>query len=222
MRLLVVEDEQDIRTGLELAFQESGYAVDTADDGVQALFKATQWDYDAIVLDIMLPGMSGWDVLEQLRKKKTTPVILLTARDEIRDRIKGLDLGSDDYLVKPFHLEELTARVRAIIRRHAGLASSVLTAGPISIDTGRRTVTRAGQKIELTAKEFAVIEILMMHRGTIVTRTLLYNHLFDENDESLSNLLDVHICNLRKKLGKNFIKTRRGHGYIIEREQTCD
>ena len=221
MRLLVVEDEQDIRTGLELAFQESGYAVDTAEDGVQALFKATEWDYDAIVLDVMLPRLNGWDVLKQLRQKKTTPVILLTARDEIRDRIKGLDLGSDDYLVKPFHLEELTARVRAIIRRHAGLASSVLTAGPVSVDTGRRSVTRNGQEIELTAKEFAVIEILMMNRGTIVTRTSLYNHLFDENDESLSNLLDVHVCNIRKKLGKEFIKTRRGHGYIIEREEPC-
>jgi two-component system OmpR family response regulator len=216
MRLLVVEDEEDLRRGLEQALREEGYAVDAAGDGTDALYKAETWEYDAIVLDIMLPGLDGLEILRRLRKKKTVPVLLLTARDGFADRVRGLDLGADDYLVKPFDLGELMARVRALIRRSAGAPSPVLTLGTVSVNTAARTVTVDGKVIELTAREYALLEYLLRRRGAVVSRTELYDHLFAEEDESYSNLLDVHVCNLRKKLGKDFIETRRGHGYVVE------
>lgn len=216
MRLLVVEDEEDLRRGLEQALREEGYAVDAAGDGADALYKAETWEYDAIVLDIMLPGLDGLEILRRLRKKKTVPVLLLTARDGLGDRVRGLDLGADDYLVKPFDLGELMARVRALIRRSAGAPSPVLTLGAVSVNTAARTVTVDGKEIELTAREYALLEYLLRRRGAVVSRTELYDHLFAEEDESYSNLLDVHVCNLRKKLGKDFIETRRGHGYVVE------
>jgi two-component system OmpR family response regulator len=216
MRLLVVEDEEDLRRGLEQALREEGYAVDAAGDGTDALYKAETWEYDAIVLDIMLPGLDGLEILRRLRKKKTVPVLLLTARDGFADRVRGLDLGADDYLVKPFDLGELMARVRALIRRSAGAPSPVLTLGAVSVNTAARTVTVDGKEIELTAREYALLEYLLRRRGAVVSRTELYDHLFAEEDESYSNLLDVHVCNLRKKLGKDFIETRRGHGYVVE------
>ncbi len=215
MRLLVIEDEDDLRRGLEQAFREEGYAVDAAADGLEGLYKAENWDYDAIVLDVMLPSKDGWEVLGQLRKTKKTPVLMLTARDGVRNRVRGLDLGADDYLNKPFDLGELMARVRALIRRSVGAASSKLTFGPVTIDTASRTVTLNGLPVDLTAREYVLIEFLAFQRGKVVSRTELYNHLFSEEDDSLSNLLDVHVCNLRKKLGKDFIQTRRGHGYVI-------
>jgi len=216
MRLLVVEDEDDLRQGLDQALREEGYAVDCAADGDEGLFKAETWDYDAIVLDVMLPKLDGWEILGKLRKKKKTPVLMLTARDTVRDRVRGLDLGADDYLPKPFNLTELLARVRALIRRSAGAANPVLTIDSVSIDTAARTVAHCGEPITLTAREYALIEFLALQRGKVVSRTDLYNHLFDEEDDSLSNLLDVHVCNIRKKLGKDLIQTRRGHGYVIE------
>jgi two-component system OmpR family response regulator len=216
MRLLVVEDEDDLRHGLEQALREEGYAVDAAPDGNEGLYKAETWDYDAIVLDVMLPGKDGWEILAKLRKKKKTPVLMLTARDGIRDRIKGLDLGADDYLVKPFNLAELIARVRALIRRSANTPNPVLKIDDVAIDTNGRTISVGGKVIELTAREYSLIEFLALKRGKVVSRTELYDHLFAEEDESLSNLLDVHVCNVRKKLGKDFIQTRRGHGYVVE------
>ncbi len=216
MRLLVVEDEEDLRKGLEQALREEGYAVDAAPDGKEGLYKAEQWDYDAIVLDVMLPEMDGWELLSRLRKKKKTPVLMLTARDGVRDRVKGLDLGADDYLVKPFNLAELIARVRALIRRSAGAPNPVLNIDSISIDTAARSVSVDSESIPLTAREYALIEYLATRRGKVVSRTELYDHLFSEEDESYSNLLDVHVCNVRKKIGKDFIQTRRGHGYVIE------
>ena len=141
---------------------------------------------------------------------------MLTARDTIRDRVRGLDLGADDYLVKPFNLTELIARVRALIRRSAGAPNPVLKFDDVSIDTAARTVALDGDAISLTAREYALIEFLALRRGKVVSRTELYDHLFSEEDESLSNLLDVHVCNVRKKIGKDFIQTRRGHGYVIE------
>jgi two-component system OmpR family response regulator len=164
----------------------------------------------------MLPGLDGLEILRRLRKKKTVPVLLLTARDGFADRVRGLDLGADDYLVKPFDLGELMARVRALIRRSAGAPSPVLTLGAVSVNTAARTVTVDGKEIELTAREYALLEYLLRRRGAVVSRTELYDHLFAEEDESYSNLLDVHVCNLRKKLGKDFIETRRGHGYVVE------
>lgn len=216
MRLLVVEDEADLRGTLEQALREEGYAVDLAGEGEDGWFKAANWDYDAIVLDVMLPGMDGWEILRRLREKKKTPVLLLTARDALRDRVRGLDLGSDDYLVKPFDLDELLARLRAIIRRSTGEANPAIRFGSVTVDTVRRVVIGEAGEIDLTAREYALVELLALRRGKVVSRTELYDHLFAEEDESFSNLLDVHVCNVRKKVGKNFIQTRRGLGYVLE------
>ena len=216
MRILIVEDEPDLLRGLAQALREEGYAVDTAADGEDGLFKAESWDYDAVVLDVMLPKLDGWEVLRRLRQGKRTPVLLLTARDQTRDRVRGLDTGADDYVVKPFDLPELLARLRALIRRSASQTRALFEIGEVLIDTAARQVSRAGQPVALTAREYALVEYLALHRGEVVTRTALYDHLFDETDSTLSNLLDVHVSNIRKKLGHDFIITRRGHGYSVE------
>jgi len=216
MRILIVEDEPDLLRGLAQALRDEGYAVDTAPDGEEGLYKAENYDYDAVVLDIMMPKMDGWEVLSRLRKKKKTPVLMLTARDQSRDRVRGLDTGADDYVVKPFDLDELYARLRAIIRRSANKTTNVVEIGDVKIDTAARNVFLKDKPVELTAREYALVEFMALHRGEVVTRTQLYEHLFDENDETLSNLLDVHVSNVRKKLGAEFIVTRRGHGYCFE------
>jgi len=216
MRLLIVEDEPDLLASMAQAMREEGYAVDTAADGEDGLFKAESVDYDAIILDIMLPEMDGWTVLKKLRASKKTPVLMLTARDQSRDRVKGLDTGADDYVVKPFDLPELFARLRALIRRSANRTTNVLEIGTVVIDTAARTVTLDASPVEITAREYALLEYLALHRGEVVTRATLYEHLFGDDDDTLSNLLDVHVSNLRKKLGHAFISTRRGHGYCIE------
>lgn len=216
MRILIIEDEPDLLSSLALALREAGYAVDTAATGPDGLFNAEGTDYDALVLDVMLPGMDGWEVLARLRRSKKTPVLMLTARDQTRDRVRGLDAGADDYLIKPFDLPELLARLRALIRRCAHQTTNLIELGPVTLDTAARQVRLRGQPVELTAREYALVEFLALHRGEVVTRTRLYEHLFDEHDSSLSNLLDVHVSNARKKLGADFILTRRGHGYVIE------
>lgn len=216
MRLLVVEDEPDLLATVAQALREQGYAVDTASDGEEGLFKARECEYDAVVLDVMLPVMNGFDVVKKLRQTRKTPVLMLTARGRINDRITGLDAGADDYLPKPFDLNELFARLRALIRRSTGDASNVIDVKGVIIDVAARTVKQNGALVDLTAREYTLLEHLILHRGKLVTRTELYDHLFDENDTSLSNLLDVHVSNLRKKLGHDFITTRRGHGYCIE------
>lgn len=215
MRVLVVEDEPDLRSAIAQALSEEGLAVDQAEDGQSGYHKALAWDYDAIVLDIMLPLMSGWEVLSMLRKSKATPVLILTARDATTDRVRGLDGGADDYLIKPFSLLELVARIRALIRRSAGQATSQIEIGSIRVNLADRTVTKCDQPIVLTAREFALVELLVLHRGKLVTRTFIYDHIFNEDDDSLSNLVDVHISHIRKKLGADFIETRRGQGYIV-------
>lgn len=216
MRILVVEDEPRLLHNLAKALREEGYAVDTAANGADGLFKAESCDYDAVVLDIMLPQLDGWQMLARLRQEKKTPVLMLTARDAPKDRVRGLDSGADDYLIKPFDLEELLARLRALIRRAAGQSTSNIELGDVLIDTRTRTVTLAGQPVTLTAREYAILEYLALHRGEVVTRSNLYEHLFDESDDTLSNLLDVHIFSIRKKLGAELIATRRGQGYCIE------
>ena len=215
MRVLVVEDEPELRRLVAQALRESGYAVDDAPDGHEGLYKATTWEYDAIVLDLMLPRVSGMDLLKRLRKTHRTPVLILSARDTLPDRVLGLDEGADDYLVKPFGLPELLARLRAIIRRSVGKSDSVITVDDVQIDTRTRTVSQGGEPVSLTAKEYAFVELLSLHQGELVTRTQIYDHLFDEKDDSLSNLVEVHVSNIRKKLGKDFIETRRGQGYIV-------
>lgn len=216
MRVLVVEDEPDMRDAVAMFLREENYSVDTAADGKEGLYKARNWDYDAIILDVMLPFIDGWKVLADLRKSKATPVLMLTARDAVADRIRGLDAGADDYLVKPFVLSELVARVRALIRRAAGQSQPLLNIGDVRIDTAARTISLRGEEVALTAKEYSLVEFLALHLGKLVTRTMLYDHLFDEQDDSMSNLVDVYVSNVRRKLGHDLITTRRGQGYMIE------
>ena len=215
MRLLIVEDEEELAETVRRAFVEDGFSVDVATDGESGLFNAQSWNYDAIVLDLMLPRMGGIDVLKKVRAKSATPVLILTARDGVDDKVKGLNTGADDYLTKPFQLTELIARVRALVRRSAGKPSPVVKVGDLEIDTVARTVRRKGKPVELTPKEFALAELMVLHRGELVTRTMIYDHLYDENDDTLSNVVDVYVSNLRRKLGKNFIETRRHQGYIL-------
>lgn len=215
VRLLIVEDEIDLLESLAQFMRESGYAVDTAENGEEGWIKATSWEYDLLVLDWMLPNMDGVELLRRLRQTKKTPVILLTARDAVNDRIHGLDQGADDYLIKPFSLSELAARVRALIRRSAGQAANVIEIGSIVIDLATKSVTDSGAAVALTAREYALVELLALHRGKLVSRTMIYDHIFDEEDDSLSNLVEVHVSHIRKKLGKDFIETRRGQGYIL-------
>src|SRR6266576_742896 len=216
MRILVVEDEPRLLRNLTKALREEGYAVDTAEAGDDGLYKAENFTYDAIVLDVMLPRLDGWEVLERLRKQKPTPVLMLTARDTHKDRVRGLDTGADDYLVKPFDLTELLARLRALIRRAAGHTRPQIQLGDVTIDIRARAVTQAGEPVVLTAREYSILEYLALHRGEVISRTELYEHLFDETDDTLSNLLDVHVFSIRKKLGQQLIATRRGQGYCIE------
>ena len=218
MRILVVEDDPDLRRQLDKALTEAGYAVDLATDGQQAIEKATSWEYDCLVLDLMLPKLSGLEVLRRVRMERGTPVLILSARDTLADRVSGLDLGADDYLVKPFSLTELLARLRALIRRAAGQSQSlvVLEALGLEVDLAKRRIVRDGAIVPLTAREFALVAYLVLHRGKVVSRTELYDHLFDEEDDTLSNLLDVHVSHIRKKLGADTIVTHRGQGYSID------
>ena len=217
MRVLVVEDEPDLLSVVAQSLREAGYAVDTAADGAEGLFKAQGGQYDALVLDLMIPQLDGWAVLKALRSAgNSVPVLILTARDALPDRVRGLDGGADDYLTKPFELAELFARLRAVIRRSAGKPSSTAQVGDVQIDSVRKCVFKNGQLVCLIPREYALVEFLTLHRGELVTRSMLYDHLFDEDDDSLSNLVDVHVSNVRKKLGKDFIVTRRGQGYLLE------
>lgn len=215
MRVLIVEDQPDLRRVVMEMLEEDGYAVDVAGNGIEGLAKAKVWPYDAVVLDLMLPKLDGWKFLKTLRETHRTPVLILSARDAVVDRVAGLDLGADDYLPKPFERSELLARLRALIRRAAGGAQSTLTVGDVHLDLRSQTVTRDGEPVALTAREYALLAYLALHRGRVVERGELYDHLFDECDDTLSNLLDVYVSSLRKKLGTDVIETRRGVGYVI-------
>jgi two-component system OmpR family response regulator len=216
MRVLIVEDEPRLLDGLARALREESYAVDTADNGEEGLYKAKSVEYDAILLDVILPILNGWEFLEKLRQQKCTPVLMLTACGQLPERLRGLDLGADDYLIKPFDLAELLARIRALIRRAAGVARSWIEIGEIAIDMRARLTTLAGNKVTLTSREYSILEYLALRRGQVVSRTELYDHLLDEKDDTFSNLVDVHVSGIRKKLGHNLITTRRGQGYCIE------
>jgi two-component system OmpR family response regulator len=216
MRILLIEDEPDLRSGLCRSLREEGYAVDEADDGEVGLYKSLNTDYDAILLDLMIPVIDGWTVLKQIRKARATPVVILTARDNTSDRVRGLDSGADDYLAKPFDLNELLARLRAVIRRSNRSPDNLIYWDCITLNTASQSVTREGAPIELTAREYALLEYLALHRGEVVSRSKLHEHLFDEHDDTLSNLLEVHISHIRKKLGSSVIITRRGLGYGID------
>lgn len=215
MKILVVEDEDDLRGSLKQSLVEQGYAVDIAADGEEATHLALENGYDAIILDVVLPKADGWKVLRDVREKKQTPVLMLTSRNTRADVIRGLDRGADDYLTKPFDLKEVHARVRALIRRSKGHADPILNFGRVVLDSGKKLVTLDLELIDLTHREYSLVEYLAFRRGDVVSRTELYEHLFADDDESMSNLLDVHVCNVRKKIDKDFIQTRRGHGYFL-------
>jgi two-component system OmpR family response regulator len=217
MRLLVVEDEPALAATLQKALPEAGFAVDVVADGQEALWQAESARYDLIVLDLMLPLVDGWDVVARLRASgNPTPVLVLTARDATADKVRALDAGADDYLTKPFTLAELLARIRALIRRAAGSPSPVVRVGDVQIETNSRRVTREGLDVELAPKEYALLEYLVLHRGKVVTRTMLYEHIYDDEDETMSNVVDVYVSNIRRKLGRDLIRTCRGTGYIVD------
>ena len=215
MRILVVEDQPDLHHTLAQAMRRDGYAVDSATDGSEGLWKALEISYDAIVLDMILPQMEGWEILKRLRERTNTPVLLLTAWDALGDRIRALDAGADDYLTKPCDLDELLARLRALLRRSAGHPRPTIEIGTVVFDLADRIVRRHRIPVVLTAREYALAEFLAMRRGKVVTRSALHEHLLDDGDATQSNLVDVHVHNLRRKLGADFILTRRGIGYWI-------
>jgi heavy metal response regulator len=220
MRILLVEDDSRIARFVSQALREQAYAVDAAADGEDALFKASVNDYDAVILDVMIPGRDGFEVCRELRASGScVPVIMLTARDAVPDRVAGLDSGADDYLTKPFEVAELLARLRALLRRGRAVRPAFVTAADLRIDTRAHAVTRAGRRIELTAKEYALLEYLARERGRVLTRAEIAEHVWDENFDPLSNLIDVNINRLRRKIDDGFavplIHTRRGEGYML-------
>jgi two-component system OmpR family response regulator len=216
MRILVVEDDTNLNRQLKDALTESGYAVDVAFDGEEGHFLGETEPYDAVVLDIGLPQMDGLSVLEAWRRDgKTMPVLLLTARDRWSDKVQGIDAGADDYVAKPFHMEEVLARLRALVRRAAGLASNEITAGPVRLDSRSGKVTVDGQSVKLTSHELRLLSYLMHHKGKVISRTELTEHLYDQDFDRDSNTIEVFVGRLRKKLPDDCIQTVRGLGYQI-------
>ncbi len=217
MRLLIVEDDPSLRRQLCDRLTAEGYAIDTAADGEEAAFQGETEPYDAIILDLGLPRQDGLSVLRGWRESGlNTPVMILTARDHWHDKVLGIDAGADDYLAKPFHVEELLARLRALIRRAQGRTSAELRAGPVVLDTRTGTVTASGQPVELTAYELRVLSYLMHHVGEIVSRTELTEHVYAQDFDRDSNTIEVFVGRLRKKLGVDLIKTVRGLGYRFD------
>lgn len=223
MRLLVVEDEKKVARFVKKGLEEEGYAVDVAPDGEEGLGMALDGVHDLIILDIHLPRMDGLGVLQELRKKKvTTPVLLLTVRATIEDKVLGLDAGADDYLTKPFAFQELLARVRALLRRRADAEAPVLQVGDLTLDPARRLASRGGEKIDLTPKEFALLAYFMRNSGRVLTRTMISEHVWDYDFDTMTNIIDVYVNYLRKKIeaGREpkLIHTVRGAGYVLKAE----
>jgi two-component system copper resistance phosphate regulon response regulator CusR len=220
MKILVVEDEPKAGDYLVKGLQESGYVADLARNGVDGLALALEHDYDMIVLDVMLPQMDGWAVLNKLRERKQTPVLFLTARDDVADRVKGLELGADDYLVKPFAFAELLARIKTLMRRGPVREAEVIRVADLEIDVLRRRVTRQANRIELTAKEFALLHLLAQRQGEVLSRTQIASMVWDMNFDSDTNVVDVAIRRLRAKIDDPYtaklIQTVRGMGYLLE------
>jgi two-component system OmpR family response regulator len=220
VRVLVVEDETRMAALLKRGLEEEGYAVDLAADGTEGLFLAVENEYDIVLLDAMLPGMSGYEVCRQMRERRRwSPVLMLTARDGIADRVAGLDAGADDYLTKPFAFAELTARLRALLRRGSSERAPILEVGDLTLDPAAHAVHRAGQSVELTAKEFALLELLMRHAGEVLSRTRILEHVWDFAYDPSSNVVDQYIAYLRRKIDKPFaredVETVRGAGYRL-------
>ncbi len=223
MRVLIVEDYPPLRKSLQQGLQEAGFAVDASADGEEGLWYAESNEYDAIVLDIMLPGLDGISIVNRLRARhRDTPVLLLTARDTVEDRVNGLNAGADDYLIKPFAFDELVARVRALLRRRYQKADPVIRIDDLELDTAGRTVRRAGELVDLTPREYALLELLAMRAGEVVSRSDIWEHLYEFHSTAESNVVDVYIGYLRKKIethGRSrLIHTRRGQGYQLAGE----
>ena len=222
MRVLVVEDSVRLRTYVGKGLRHAGYAVDTAADGEEGMWMAGRMDYDVLVLDLMLPKLDGLSILRRLRNRGSkTHVLILTAKDTVQDRVNGLEEGADDYLVKPFAMEELIARVQALARRGYGVKNPRITVGDLTIDMSKRTVTREDQPITLKPREYALLEYLAIRRGQVVSRREIEHHIYDERSEPASNAVDSAVCTLRKIIehaggDPSLIQTRRGMGYIIE------
>ena len=221
MRLLIVEDEEKTAAYLRKGLTEQGFVVDISEQGEDGLFTARTTGYDLIILDVMLPERDGWSVLTELRRTgNTTPVLFLTARDTVQDRVKGLELGADDYLVKPFAFSELLARIRNILRRSPSRLPDVLQVADLEIDFIRHKASRAGQRLDLTPKEFALLSLLARRQGEVLTRTLIAEQVWDMNFDSDTNVVDVHVRRLRSKVDdpfdKKLIHTVRGVGYVLE------
>jgi DNA-binding response OmpR family regulator len=226
MRVLLVEDHKPLVRALRQGLEEEGFAVDVAVDGPEGDFKARSAEYDVIILDVMLPKVDGLSLLQRWRKDGLSMhVLVLTARGSMEDKVKGLDLGADDYMTKPFELEELLARTRALIRRGHQVKSPLLRIYDLEIDTASRTVKRAGKTIHLTPREYALLEFLSFHRGKVTTRSMIWEHLYDDQDESTSNVVDVYIRYLRNKIDKGYdpplILTRWGEGYMIRGDESA-
>ncbi|WNC91839.1 heavy metal response regulator transcription factor [Paraburkholderia sp. FT54] len=224
MRILVIEDELKTAAYLKKGLEESGYAVDVANDGPQGLILALEEEYDVIVLDVMLPGMDGWSIVKTLRATRTTPVLFLTARDDVDDRVRGLELGADDYLVKPFAFVELLARVRTLARRGPPRESELIKVGDLEMDVNRRRVKRGGVRIDLTPREFSLLQLLARRQGEVLSRTQIASYVWDMNFDSDTNVVEVAIRRLRTKIDDNFpvklIHTVRGVGYVLELKGT--
>ncbi|HEX3828774.1 MAG TPA: response regulator transcription factor [Sporichthyaceae bacterium] len=226
VRVLVVEDSAAMASVIQRGLQEEGFAVDVAADGTEGLWMALEWDYDVVVLDAMLPGLDGFEVCRRMRAgRRWTPVLMLTARTSVDDRVSGLNAGADDYLVKPFALRELVARLQALLRRGATSRPTVLECGDLTLDPVSRVVSRAGTELDLTAKEFAILELFMRHPGEVLTRTRILEHVWDMAFDPSSNIVDQYIGYLRRKIDKPFgrdtLKTLRGAGYRLDPDGTC-
>jgi two-component system copper resistance phosphate regulon response regulator CusR len=221
MKILIVEDEPKTGDYLRQGLIEAGFVVDLARDGVDGLHLGLSGDYDLVVLDVMLPALDGWGVLQSLRRSgREMPVLILTARDQVEDRVRGLELGADDYLVKPFAFSELLARVRTLLRRRRSKEPELLRAADLELDLLRHRVTRAGQRIDLTAKEFALLELLLRRQGEVLPRALIASQVWDMNFDSDTNVIEVAVRRLRAKVDDPFepklIRTVRGMGYVLE------
>lgn len=213
MKILVVEDNKILLKQLVRSLREHSYVVDSAENGEEGLYKIQNWPFDLVILDVMLPDMNGFEVLQHLRKVSDIPVLLLTARDQMNDKVEGLDLGADDYMVKPFEMSELFARIRSILRRSKSQLQPDIEIGELVIKMNSGQVLKSGCEVSLTNMEYTILTKLALERGSIIPASDLLDAVLDEHDDSMSNLLNVHLFNIRKKLGKDVIQTIRGRGY---------
>ncbi|GAB4331757.1 MAG: response regulator transcription factor [Candidatus Abyssubacteria bacterium] len=221
MRILLVEDSKRLQKSISIGLRKEGFKVDATGDGNEGLWFAESFDYDVVILDLMLPGLDGLSILREVRRKhRPASVLILSAKDTVEDRVEGLEAGADDYLVKPFAFEELLARIRALIRRRYGIKQDLISIGELQINTATRKVSRRGTTIDLPPREYNLLELLALRRGTVVSRAEIEEHIYDERKEPMSNVVDAAVSSLRKKLGEvgapSLIKTRPKAGYIIE------